>query len=227
MNGLKKILYRWLCGLKFIYLKVFNKNTFLMYINKWFFYDWDKNYLISHEIDNKSIVFEVWWYTWVFSDKIIEQYDPYMYIFEPVQKYYNILHKKYKKNSKIKVFHFWLSNKDEKININVEDDASSIFKNNSWKELIKLVDIAYFMKSEKIQAKDISLMSINIEWWEYDLLDRMLEKDYLPQRLQIQFHDFIKNADIKRKNILKTLDAKGYIKWYSFPFVWEYFIRKI
>ena len=51
------------------------------------------SYLINHNLNKDSIVFEVWWYTWVWADKMIDKYDPNMYIFEPVKEYYNILEK--------------------------------------------------------------------------------------------------------------------------------------
>lgn len=226
MNGFKKIIYRLLCGIKFLYFTIFSGNTFQKNINKWFFLDGDANFLLAHDLNEKSIVFDVGWYTGVFSDAIIQSYNPYIYIFEPVEKYYKILENKYKNNSKIQVFHFWLSDTAEEIDISIEDDASSIFKNNWQKEKILLRNIVDVLKELKIDGESIDLMAINIEWWEYNLLEKLLKNNCYPNSIQVQFHDFVDGATNKRDSILDLLNKSGYKKWYSFPFVWELFKRK-
>lgn len=227
MNILKKIIYRIICLMQFIYFKIFTKDIFKIYVNKWFLLNWDETYLINHNLNSNSVIFEVWWYTWVFSDKIIEKYNPYMYIFEPVEDFYNILVNKYKNNSKIKIFHFWLSNKNEILKISKSDDWSSIHKKSELLEEIKLVDIKDFIIDEKLKDKVIALISINIEWGEYVLIERILNNfPNIFKSFQIQFHDFVKDADKKRVNNLLLLEKNNYTKWYSFPFVWEYFYKK-
>lgn len=224
MNILKKTIYRIICLFKFIYFKIFNWSLFKIYINKWFLFDWDESYLINHNLTENSIVFEVWWYTWVFSDKLIKKYNPLIYIFEPIEDFYNILINKYKNNPRIKIYKFWLSNKNEIIKIYKSGDWSSIYKQNWIWEQIQLIDIKDFIISEKLEHANIDLISINIEWGEYVLIERILENfPKIFKSFQVQFHDFVKDADNKRNNILKLFEQKWYKKWYSFPFVWEYF----
>lgn len=224
MNILKKYIYRLICWFRYIYYVIFSEDLFKTNVNKWFFLNWDQKNLINHNLNENSTIFEVWWYTWIFTDKIIKKYNCNIYVFEPVEDFYNILIKKYKENPKIKVFHFWLSNKNETIEIWKSDDWSSVFKNFWETELIKLVDINDFIIQEKLQDQKIDLISINIEWGEYDLIERILCKyPNLFQCFQVQFHDFIENANEKRLNTLKLLNKNDYKKWYSFPFVWELF----
>jgi hypothetical protein len=224
MEKIKKSIFRLICLFKLIFYKlIFSENLFKINVSKWFVLNWDQKYLINHKLNNDSIIFEVWWYTWVFSDKMIELYDPIIYIFEPVQKYFDILIDKYKNNKKIKVFHFWLSDKDSIAEISLLDDWSSIFKNNWEKNQIILKDIIWFLEEEKLNDKKIDLISINIEWGEYQLLEKLLNFNSNFNFIQVQFHDFVEDAKIKRDKILNLLINKWYINAYSFPFVWEWF----
>lgn len=150
-----------------------------------------------------------------------------MYIFEPVVEYYDILENKYKNNPKIKIFNFGLSNKNEEIHIAKSLDWSSVFKQSWQYEIIQLVDFDTFISQEAIGDKKVDLISINIEGGEYDLLERILQTSpQMMQSIQVQFHDFVSNAQGKRDKILFLLEKNGYKKGYSFPFVWEFFTQK-
>lgn len=187
----------------------------------------DDSYLTNHKLNTESVVFEVGGYTWVFSDVILQKYDCYMYIFEPVREYYDILKNKYRNNDKIKIFNFGLSNKNEEISIGKSHDWSSVFKKSWQHEMVQLVDFDTFVSQEDIGDKKFDLISINIEGGEYDLLERILQTSpHMMQSIQVQFHDFVPNAGEKRDRILLLLEKNGYKKGYSFPFVWEFFTQK-
>ena len=68
-------------------------------------------------------------------------------------------------------------------------------------ELIKLLDIVQFITEKGIQR--IDLMKINIEGEEFNLLPRLLDSPLVQicRNLQIQFHDFVENSEILRKNM--------------------------
>lgn len=224
MQWVKNNISRFICGLKYIYFLASSQNIFKINVNKRFFLDGDKKFLIKHNLNSNSIVFEVWWYTGVFADLMIKLYNPYIYIFEPVQEYYNILQKKYSDNKKIKIFWFWLSDKDVTISIGKSNDWSSIFKQWTEAEEIVLKDVYGFLKTENLIDTKIDLISINIEWGEYQLLDRILHTTpNIFANIQVQFHDFVENASAKRNSILDTLYKNWYTCWYSFPFVRELF----
>lgn len=227
MNTLKNILYKFYHLAHYMYYYIFTNNTFRANVNKWFLIEWDKKYIINHNLTEESIVFEVGWYTWVFSDHIIDKYNCYMYIFEPVKDFYDILIEKYKDNPKIKIYQFWLSNQTKKQTISKSSDESSIFKKWFKEETIQIVDIYEFLKKNNLIYKKIDLIQINIEWGEYDLLPRIIERvPDIFQNIQVQFHDFVENANIKRNNILYSLSEHNYVSGYSFPFVREYFYKK-
>ena len=76
-------------------------------------------------------------------------------------------------------------------------------------------------------SKDIDLISINIEGGEYSLLDRIIESGFIShiKELQVQFHTTVPNAAKERKRIVEKL-LQTHNSSYSYPFVWEGFVRK-
>ena len=68
----------------------------------------------------------------------------------------------------------------------------------------------------------IDLMKINIEGAEYDLLEHLIENKFVEniKDIQVQFHDFVPNAEARMKNIQAGLSKTHYLT-YQYPFVWE------
>lgn len=211
---------------KYVYNVLFWKSLYEKNLYKRFMHDWDNKILVDYPLDENSVVFDVGWYIWVFSDKIISKYNPKIYIFEPIKKYFTILIQKYKNNPNVKVFHFWLGNKNKEVLINVDWERSSVLEwDNKNTERIIINNFSEIFNQENM--KNIDLMSINIEWWEYELLNNIIENGliYKIEFLQIQFHDFIPNAFSLRKELLDKI-IKTHEVLYSFPFVREGFKKK-
>lgn len=209
----------------YIYNSLFAKTLYKKNIYKWFINNWDNSILIDYPLDENSIVVDVWWYIGVFSDKIVSKYNCKIYIFEPVKKYYEILKDKYEDNKKIHIFHFGLWNKNDELSITIDWERSSVFTEKKDEEKIIIKPFHEVFKEQKINKVD--LISMNIEWWEYDLIDNIIDNDIIKKIdfLQIQFHDFVDNADSKRTKSIKKI-TKTHIINYSYPFVWESFTRK-
>lgn len=161
--------------------------------------------MINYNLDKNSIVFDLGGYKGEFAEKIYKKYNSNIYIFEPVKEYFKILETKFKNNEKIKIFNFGLSNKEEEIEISLNNDGSSTFIKNGEKEIIKLKDIISFLNKNSI--KEIDLFKINIEGGEFEVLPALIENDFIKNigNLQIQFHNFINNAETKRDSIQKEL----------------------
>jgi hypothetical protein len=110
--------------------------------------------------------------------------------------------------------------------ISEEQDASSLYKSEGSKTKIQLYDISDFVSENKISR--IDLIKINIEGGEYPLLNRMLDQDLVRRctDIQIQFHNFIEDADSKRQ-ILRERLAKTHHLTYDYPFIWENWKKSI
>lgn len=209
----------------YIYNALFAKTLYKKNIYKWFTDNWDDTFLINYPLNENSIVIDVWWYIGIFSDRIVSKYNCHIYIFEPVKRYYDILKDKYKDNNKINIFHFGLWNKNEELFINIDWERSSVFTEKGNEEKIIIKSFHEVFTDEKINK--IDLISMNIEWWEYDLIDNIIDNAIIDKIdfLQIQFHDFVDNADNKRIDSIKRITNTHIIN-YSYPFVWESFTKK-
>ena len=108
----------------------------------------------------------------------------------------------------------------EKIEINLDEDGSSVHKAGSKSQTIQLRSVVDFINLNKIEQ--IELLKINIEGGEYEVLPALIESGLIDRikNLQIQFHDFIPNAVQKRDAIRNDL-SKTHKLTYDYYFVWE------
>ena len=196
------------------------RDRFLLSAKQWFKDDGDKTLRLNYPLNENSIVFDIGGYEGKFADEIFNKYQCTIYVFEPVDKFYKSICERFKNNSKIKVFNFGLSDKDEEMIISVSDDASSIHTNSYNKENIILKSINSFIANNNILH--IDLMKINIEGGEFQVLPALIDSNFVAniENLQIQFHNFIPNSVEMRENIRKEL-SKTHQLTYDYYFVWE------
>jgi len=188
------------------------------------------NLILNLPLNQKSIVFDVGGYGGEWAKKIIDRYNPFVFIFEPVPEFFNFLKNKFMNNPKIKVYNFGLYDKNSVEKMVVAGDGSSIFKEGN-KINVKMRDIADFL--EKEQIGNIDLMEMNIEGCEYKLLKRMIKTEIINKCriLLIQFHDFYPNAKKLREEIRRDLKKTHFDIWthphtLEEPFSWEKWGKK-
>jgi len=200
----------------------------LIEIKRWFDDNGDKIHRLNYEsLNSDSIVFDLGGYKGDFACNIFSKYMSNIYVFEPVKYFINDLQDRFAKNHKVKIFPFGLGAKNESLLISVNNDSSSIFRNDSNdKENIEILCFQDFLIQNNIN--NIDLIKINIEGGEYELLEHIIQTDLISSidNLQIQFHSFIPNANILRENIQKKL-SETHHPTYNYDFVWENWKRNI
>ena len=196
------------------------RDRFLLSAKQWFKDDGDKTLRLNYPLNENSVVFDVGGYEGKFADEIFNKYKCTIYVFEPVNKFYQSICERFKNNPKIKVFNFGLSDKDAEMMISISDDASSIHKDTDNKENIILKSINDFIIENKIQH--IDLIKINIEGGEFQVLPALISSSFVKNidNLQIQFHNFIPNSLEMRDNIREEL-IKTHELTYDYYFIWE------
>lgn len=180
----------------------------------------DQTLRLEYDINEESIVFDLGGYHGDFTEKIYSKYGSTIYVFEPVQEYYEIIKNKFLDNEKVKVFNFGLSDRNESLTISVSESASSVYCEGDKTEEIELQSITEFI--EKHTIAHIDLFKINIEGGEFAVLPELIKTGYIKQitNLQIQFHTFIDNAVEKREAIRNTL-TQTHNSTYNYYFIWE------
>ena len=186
----------------------------------WFAINGDITLRLDYDLNPESIVIDLGGYEGQWASDILGKYNCHIYIFEPYSKYAERIKKRFIKNPKIKVYELGLSNKDEILELNISDDGSSIFVESSEKSQVSLKDAIKFFESINIQH--IDLLKINIEGGEYAFLERIIDNKIISkiQNIQVQFHDFVPDAENRMKRIQKKL-SDTHTTTYSYDFVWE------
>ena len=187
----------------------------------WFQIDGDNTLRLNYNLNRDSVVFDLGGYKGEFAQKIYSKYECEIYIFEPVQKFYQIITDKFKNNSKINAFQFGLSGENKIMKISDTDDSSSVFINSDASQEIQLKSIVEFINGKNIQKVD--LIKINIEGGEYEVLESLIASGDIIKfiNLQIQFHDFIIPNAKERMNKIKKELSKTHQLTYEYEFVWE------
>lgn len=196
-------------------------------VKQWIKDKGDEELRINYKLNKNSIVFDVGGYLGDWSDAIYNKYRCRIFVFEPVKEYFHKITQRLRKISKIQVYNFGLGEKDIRKSIYKMDNSSSFYKKDSYteKEICKIRDIKKFIIKNNL--KKINLIKINIEGGEYDLLDKMIDSNliHMFENLQIQFHRFMPNAKLRRKEIQNKLVKTHYLT-YNYSFIWENWKKK-
>jgi FkbM family methyltransferase len=187
---------------------------------KWFADEGDKTLRLDYDLDESSIVFDLGGYEGQWASDLFSMYCCSIRIFEPVEEFALNIGKRFSKNRKITLHKFGLSSETTNARIALGNDGSSIFKSGDQSEDISLVRAIDFMHENSISK--IDLMKINIEGGEYDLLEHLIESGFVNKikDIQVQFHDFIPDAESRMHDIQKQLERTHRLT-YQYEFVWE------
>ncbi|MBK9283199.1 MAG: FkbM family methyltransferase [Sphingobacteriaceae bacterium] len=203
------------------------KNAMPSEINKvkWYADKVENKLRYTYPLNENSLVLDVGGYEGEFAAQIFSRYQTKIIVFEPVSFYYNYLETIFHLNKNIQIIPKGLGAKNEELTISVMEEASSYNRKASQHkkgkdEKIRIIDVKDFIKENNLQQ--IDLIKINIEGAEYDLLDRMIEINFIKKcnNLQIQFHDFYPGYESRYKKIHNELSKTHHLT-YQYPFVWE------
>lgn len=169
-----------------------------------------------------SVVLDIGGYDGTWTSELIRWHIivPHIHIFEPV--YYEQAEHAVHRHSKIKVYRYGLSDKDETciFNVNHHETGRYLEQGSSVKE-VKLFDIARFVPDK------VDLMAINIEGGEFSVLPRLIETKLIERvkYLLVQFHAKVPDAIERRLQINEKL-KETHNQIHDYPFVWDAWERK-
>ena len=103
-----KFIYQFLLKFRDILRILYNQKRRSRFF--WNLMDGDEKLSLDYKFTNESIIFDVGTYIGSFTEKLLNKFDCYVYAFEPKEKYFNNLLKKFEKNKKVRVYNFALSN---------------------------------------------------------------------------------------------------------------------
>lgn len=196
-------------------------------VNKWWADGGDDKFRFNYDIGKDSIVLDVGGYEGQWADEIFSRFNCNIFIFEPVPSFADRIRERFKSNDMIRIFSYGLGGSTRSEPLNVCADGSSLFGKRNNSEKIDIVDVESWIKNNVPQHKHISLMKINTEGGEYELLDRLIETkavNYI-ENIQVQFHKIAKDSRSDMEKIQKKL-ITTHEPTYQYEFVWENWRRK-
>ena len=188
-------------------------------IKTWFEIDGDNTLRLDYPLTRDSLVWDVGGYKGEWAEKIYNKYGCQIWIFEPITEFFNKIVDRFNGNNNIAIYNTGLSDKTGFVNMSVNKDASSEFTGN-LNERVFMIDIAS-------RVPNVDLIKINIEGGEYPLLKRMIDTGIIINFnfIQVQFHNFIEDAESKRDAIRQHLSQTHDLMW-NYDFIWESWKRK-
>ena len=186
----------------------------------WFRDKGDSTLRLDYDLTAASVVLDLGGYEGQWASDIYSRYCCSLHVFEPVRAYAENIKRRFAKNAHIQVNSFGLGPADMEIRIGLSNDGSSVFQRATQTEQGRLVEAKAFFDENGITQVD--LMKINIEGGEYELLEHLLDTGLAAKisNIQVQFHDFVPNAEARMKAIQERL-SKTHFLTYQYEFVWE------
>ena len=198
-------------------------------IKKWFSDRGDTTHILKHQLDENSVVIDLGAYKGVWAFQLNRRVKCKIYLLEPIKKFTDFLDMKYKNYKNIKILKFGISTENKELyvpNEKLNNDATDLLNidnENKTGEKIELITLEKLMGDNNLTK--IDLIQINIEGFEYDILENWIESGLINKirTLQIQFHPFdgIIDPIERRKKIQSNLLSLGYKLKYKYDWVWE------
>jgi len=179
------------------------------------------DFLHKHDLNKDSLVVDIGSYKGSWLHKMNSMYGCRCIGVEPIKEY--VLEScKLNFSNYCEINNFGLTTGDLAEDfINMEEDASSMFKVNDLKtrRKIDLKNAKEFFKS--IDGK-IDVLQINCEGFEYILVPFMAENNLFENVnfLQVQFHDILLDSNLLMNQCMRRIENSGFSTKFNYPFVW-------
>jgi FkbM family methyltransferase len=185
----------------------------------WFNARGDQTFRLDYDLSSSSTVIDLGGYEGQWASDIFSRYLCTIHIFEPVAEFADLIEQRFAANDRIILHRTAVGGRESAASIGVNGDRSSMLITAPDSQSVRVEHA-----SSAIQAisPHIDLIKINVEGAEYDILEDLIATGVVKQigNIQVQFHDFVANAETRRTSLHAKLNATHELT-YEFPFVWE------
>ena len=196
-------------------------NRNLQNVPAWFTSRGDDTHAVDYNLNENSTIMDLGGFTGVWVKKMIQKYNPNVYVIEPIGKFYDTMVTNLGGNEKVNLLKVGVGSENKKDVIYLKGDETS-----SQSVSGEAIEVE-FVTMEKVLGvwglSEVDLLQINIEGDEYPLLEHMLTTGVVNKfkNIQIQFHMNYDDFENRRTTIREGLKNNGFKLKYDFPFVWE------
>lgn len=195
--------------------------------------DWREQYpgervLYEHELGPSSTVVDLGGFRGDFAAEIVARYGCRVLVFEPIPAFARQIEARFAGNPQVQVFHAGLAPAPATLRFAVDGESSSAFRPGSHADGGVQARLLGFDRAlSDLGIERIDLLKINIEGAEFDLLEHLVAGPWIGRidRLQVQFHDFVHDAAVRRHGLLNLL-SNTHDASFGVPFVWEGWRRR-
>lgn len=193
----------------------------------------------QYNLNTHSVVLDLGGYIGLWAKDIATQFGCIVHSYEAVERYFskinytNVIPHQYAVTCKTGTDYIHICDEGSAVGLLAEfkkkNDSDSSYQNNIKRhadiplEKINTIDI-----NEVLDEFDsIDLLKINIEGGEYDILNRMCDTGTINKvdNLQIQFHNFVENAQIKYDTIVDKMQKTHNCEFNSM-WRWSFWSKK-
>ena len=185
----------------------------------------DQTLRLDYPLDAQSTVVDLGGYEGTWSSEIFSRYGCTIHVFEPVPVFAEEIERRFSDNPRVSVHICGLSDRTREETLSLDGIGSSLHRSSldgsgERTQRVQLRRGADFLSGQGLDC--IDLMKMNIEGAEYDLLEHLIDTDWIRRitDLQVQFHDFPAGAIERMRRIQERLQLTHRPTW-QYPFVWE------
>lgn len=200
------------------------RDRFLLALSRWHKEDGDKMLRFSYDgLDSESVVWDIGGFYGDWSARMNKRYGCHIHIFEPIPDCVRSMEARFAENSKITIHPYALSDATGSCIFYDQGQGSSAFRTGGSEVICNKKSVTDVLTEIDYE---IDLLKINVEGGEYEVLPALIHDGIERIKyLTIQFHNFIPDAERRRREIREAL-AQTHEEVWCYHFVWETWKRR-
>lgn len=186
----------------------------------------DKKYIDFSRLGANATILDFGGFTGEFTARALTETSATIHVFEAHPTYIAHLRARFKDTPRVIVHPFGLGGSDVTLNFSDAGDASSAVAGGAKSVAGQIKSVAGFF-ADHPELTTLDYVTINIEAGEYDLLPALIETGIVERitEMHVQFHLFERDHARQHADIVARIEKTHDPLW-SYPFVWEGWIRR-
>ncbi len=191
--------------------------------------------LLEASVDDVRVVVDLGAWNGDWAAQVQQRYDCTVYSFEPAPGARALAEKRLEHVADVQLLPYGLAHEDKQVDMLMCGPGATAYP----EAMARLGEDVAFAQTRQVRMRDVKgvfdelalgrvdLLKVNIEGGEYDLLDRLIETEYVARcrSLLIQFHEWFPNAYARRRKIHHGLKRTHDLDFSDY-FVWERWTRR-
>lgn len=181
----------------------------------------------DYDVSEDDVIFDVGGFDGNYTADFLDRHDPgAVHVFEPVSRFQAEIANRFADDDRVVLHEYGLGGRTRVEEMAVGGSASSLYRCNMDRtEDVFVRDVTEVV--DELGCEDVKLLKINAEGAEYEILERLVEAEYVDrfENVQVSFHCVVEDPLGKRNSIQERLGETHELN-FSYDFVMEEWTRK-